>query len=67
MPPQPSETDTIDFTVIKVNVGGKDIEVEWPSAPAKALGVVSCANGHPNIANSAGEISCGCGSTEVIP
>lgn len=62
----PSETEEVDFSFVVVNVNGRGQEVAWPSAAAKAAGLVACANGHPNVPNpTSGEISCGCGSTEV--
>lgn len=61
-----SETPEVDFSFVVVNVNGRGVEVAWPSAAAKAAGLVACANGHPNVPNpTSGEISCGCGSTEV--
>jgi hypothetical protein len=66
-PADVSETTTHDFSYIRVNKGSQQIDVAWPSDSAKALGVVACKNGHPNIPDpTTGEISCGCGSTEVV-
>jgi hypothetical protein len=64
--PDESETPTLDFSTVTVNLGGRATEIPWPSPAAKAAGVVACKNGHPNIPHpTTGEISCGCGSTEV--
>lgn len=61
-----SETDAVEFSVVNVNYQGKSMDVQFPSKAAAAAGVVACVNGHPNVPDpTTGEISCGCGSTEV--
>lgn len=62
-----SETKSLDFSMVRVNYQGREMEVAWPSAQAKAAGLVPCyPEGHPNVPDpTTGEISCGCGSKEV--
>lgn len=61
-----SETPDLDFSSVSVSRGGRTVEYEWPSAAARAAGVVACSEGHPNIPDpTTGQISCGCGSSEV--